>query len=122
MEKFIYDNSNELWYELHGDFYLLCPVLSNTEACPIGIWDRELQQYLRDHRPMVCSQRQTFSYLTNIDTQARIKLDLLVMQLTEKEDINKQLKKQDQIAYVKAMNNIHNRAEEIINGELIYIK
>ena len=61
-----------------------------------------------------------YSYLADIDTQARNKLYLLVTQLAEKEGINEQLKAQDQMAWVGAMNNIRNRAEEIILQELIY--
>ena len=61
-----------------------------------------------------------YSYLADIDTQARNKLHLLVTQLAEKEGINEQLKAQDQMAWVGAMNNIRNRAEEIILQELIY--
>ena len=60
------------------------------------------------------------SYLADIDTQARNKLHLLITQLAEKEGINEQLKSQDQMAWVGAMNNIRNRAEEIILQELIY--
>ena len=60
------------------------------------------------------------SYLADIDTQARNKLHLIVTQLAEKEGINEQLKAQDQMAWVGAMNNIRNRAEEIILQELIY--
>lgn len=55
-----------------------------------------------------------YSYLADIDTQARNKLDLLVTQLAEKEGINEQLKARDQLAWVRAMNNIRNRAEEIV--------
>ena len=54
------------------------------------------------------------------NAQARNKLHLLVTQLAEKEGINEQLKSQDQIAWVGAMNSIRNRAEEIILQELIY--
>ena len=61
-----------------------------------------------------------YGYLADIDTQARTKLDMLVAQLAEKEDIDEQLKAQDQMAWVGAMNNIRNRAEEIILQELIY--
>lgn len=60
-----------------------------------------------------------YSYLADIDTQARNKLDLLVPQLAEKEGISEQMKAQDQLAWVRAMNNIRNRAEEIVNKELI---
>ncbi len=61
-----------------------------------------------------------YSYLDSIDTQARNRLHLLVTRLAEKEGINEQLKAQDQMAWVGAMNNIRNRAEEIILQELIY--
>ena len=61
-----------------------------------------------------------YSYLADIDTQARNKLDLLVTQLAEKGGINEQLKVRDQLAWVRAMNNIRNRAEEIVLKELIY--
>ena len=124
MEKFIYDNNNGLWYELHGDYYLPCLVISEEEVHTIGIWGRKHQQYLREHRSILYSDLvlsgKLYSYLADIDTQARNKLDLLVTQLAEKEGINEHLKAQDQFAWVGAMNNIRNRAEEIVLKELIY--
>lgn len=124
MEKYIYDNSNGLWYELHGDYYLPCLVIPEEEIHTIGIWGRKHQQYLREHRSMVYTDLvlsgKLYSYLADIDTQARNKLDLLVTQLAEKEGINEQLKARDRLAWVRAMNNIRNRAEEIVLKELIY--
>ena len=124
MEKYIYDNSNCLWYELHGDSYLPCLAIPEEEVHTIGIWGRKHQQHLREHRPVFYSDLvlsgKLYSYLADIDTQARNKLDLLVMQLAEKEGINECLKAQDQLAWGRAMNNIHNRAEEIVLKELIY--
>lgn len=61
-----------------------------------------------------------YSYLADIDTQARNKLNLLVTQLTEKEGTNECLKAQDRLAWVGATNNIRNHAEEIVLKELIY--
>ena len=122
--KYIYDNSNGLWYELHGDYYLPCLAIPEEEVHTIGIWGRKHQQYLREHRPIIYSDLvlsgKLYSYLADIDSQARNKLDLLVTQLTEKEGINEQLKARDQLAWVRAMNNIRNRAEEIVLKELIY--
>ena len=124
MEKYIYNNSNGLWYELHGDYYMPCLVIPEEEVHTIGIWGRKHQQYLREHRPIIDSNLilsgKLYSYLADIDTQARNKLDLLVIQLAEKEGINDQLKEQNQLAWVRAMNNSHNRAEEIILKELIF--
>ena len=124
MEKCIYDNSNGLWYELHGDYYLPCLVIPGEEIHAIGIWGRKHQQYLREHRPMVYSDLvlsgKLYGYLADIDTQAQTKLGLLVTQLAEKESVDEHLKAQDQLAWVGAMNNIRNRAEEIVLQELIY--
>ena len=126
MEKYIYDNSNGLWYELHGDYYLPCLVIPEEEIHTIGIWGRKHQQYLREYRPILYSNLvlsgRLYSYLADIDTQARNKLDLLVTQMAEKEGINEHLKERDQLAWVRAMNSIRNRAEEIINNNLIFRK
>lgn len=124
MEKYIYDNSNGLWYELQEDYYIPCLVLPDTEERPIGIWGRKHLDYIKEHRPVLYTDLvlsgKLYSYLADIDTQARNKLDLLVTQLAEKEGTNDCLKAQDQLAWVRAMNNIHNRAEEIVLKEMIY--
>lgn len=124
MEKYIYDNSNGLWYELHGDYYLPCLIIPEEEIHTIGIWGRKHQQYLREYRPILYSNLilsgRLYSYLADIDTQARNKLSLIATQLAEKESITEELKAQDQMAWVRAMNNIRNRAEEIVLKELIY--
>lgn len=125
MEKYIYDSSNGLWYELHGDYYLPCLVIPEEEIHTIGIWGRKHQQYLREHRPIIyfdlILSGRLCSYLADIDTQARNKLNLIVKQLAEKEGIDECLKAQDQLAWVRAMNNIRNRAEEIVNAETIFV-
>ena len=124
MEKYIFDQSNSLWYELQGDYYIPCLPLDEAVPSPIGMWGKKHQQYLKEHRPMLYSNLiltgRLHSYLAGIDTQARSKLHLLVTQLAEKESINEQLKAQDQMAWVGAINNIRNRAEEIVLQELIY--
>ena len=124
MEKYIYDNSNGLWYELHGDYYLPCLVISEEEIHTIGIWGRKHLNYIKEYCPVLYDDLilsgKLYSYLADIDTQARNKLDLLVTQMAEKEGINEHLKERDQLAWVRAMNNIRNRVEEIINEELIY--
>ena len=126
MEKYIYNNSNGLWYELHGDYYLPCLAILEEEIHTIGIWGRKHQQYLEEYRSMFYNDLvlngKLYGYLANIDTQARNMLDLIVTQLAEKEAINECLKTQNQLAWVGAMNNIRNRAEEIINNNLIFRK
>ena len=123
MKKFIYDNSNGLWYEQHGDYYLPCLSIPE-EAKTIGVWGRKHHQYLREYHPITYTNLvlsgKLYYHLVAIDTDAQSMLDLLVMQLAEQENINEQLKAQDQFAWVRAMNNIRNRAEEIVLKELIY--
>lgn len=89
MEKYIFDQSNGLWYELQGDYYIPCLVLDEASTSPIGMWGRKHQQYLKEHRPILYSDLVLsgvlHSYLADIDTQARNKLHLLVTQLAEKE-------------------------------------
>ena len=84
MEKYIYDNSNGLWYELHGDYYLPCLVIPEEASHTISIWDRKHQQYLREHRSMLYNDLvlsdKLYGYLADIDTQARARLDLLITQ------------------------------------------
>ena len=124
MENFIYDNSNGLWYELHGDYYMPCLVIPQEEIHAIGIWGRKHRQYLKESRPIYYTNLvlsgKLYNHLAAIDTIAQSMLDLLVMQLAEQENINEQLKTQDQFAWIRAMNNIRNRAEEIVLQELIY--
>ena len=97
---------------------------AGCEGRPVGIWGRKHLDYIKEHRPVLYADLvlsgKLYSYLADIDTQARNKLDLLVTQLAEKGGINEQLKARDQLAWVRAMNNIRNRAEEIVLQELIY--
>ena len=123
MEKYIYDSSNGLWYELQGDYYIPCLGLPDTEERLIGIWGRKHLEYIKEYRPVLYTDLvlscKLHSYLADIDTQAQEKLTLLVKQMAELEGITEQLKALDQMAWVKAMNNIRNRAEEIVNAEII---
>lgn len=101
MEKYIEDNSNVLWYEINGNYYLPCLVIPNEEIQTIGIWGRKHQQHLREHTPIIYSDLvlngKLYGYLADIDTQARDKFDMLVTQLAKKEGINECLKGQDQL-------------------------
>jgi len=50
MEKYIYDESNGLWYELQGDYYIPCLTLTEKETQPIGLWGQRHRDYLKEHR------------------------------------------------------------------------
>lgn len=125
MEEYIYDNSNGLWYELNGDYYIPCLIASSTPQQPIGVWGRKHQTYLKLHRPTTYNDLilsgNLHQYLADIDLQAKTRIEILINKLIEKEGINEQLKKENQMAWVSAMNDIRNRAEEIVNIEIINI-
>ena len=124
MEKYIYNDQNGLWYELQGDYYIPCLVLDEEENQPIGMWGRKHLRYIKEHRPALHTtlllSGKLNSHLAEIDNRATGMFDRLMKQLAEKEGINEQLKAQDQMAWVGAMNNIHNVAEEIVNAEVIF--
>ena len=124
MEKYIYNERNGLWYELQGDYYIPCLGLDEEENQPIGMWGRKYLRYIKERRPVLHTtlllSGKLNSHLAEIDNQATEMFDRLVKQLVEKEGITEQLKATDQMAWVGAMNNIRNRAEEIVNTEVIY--
>ena len=124
MEKYIYNNNNGLFYELQGDYYIPCLVLDEEETQPIGMWGRKHLRYIKEHRRALYTtlliSGKLNSHLAEIDSQATEMFDRLVKQLSEKEGITEQLKAQDQMAWVGAMNNIRNTAEEIVNAEVIF--
>lgn len=95
-----------------------CLIIPEKEVDTIGICGRKHQQYLREYRPILYSDLvlscKLHSYLADIDPQATAKLVLLTKQIAQKEGINELLKTQNQMAWVKAMNNIRNRAEKIV--------
>ena len=124
MEKYIYNEQNGLWYELQGDYYILCLVLDEEDTQPIGMWGRKYLRYIKEHRPVLHTtlllSGKLNSHLAEINQRASEMFDLLIKQLVEKEGITEQLKATDQMAWVGAMNNIRNRAEEIVNTEVLY--
>jgi len=123
MEKYIYDKNNGLWYELQGDYYIPC-LVQEEDPQPIEMWGRKYLRYIKKHRPVryttLLLSGKLNSHIVEIDKRATEMFDRLVKQLAEKEGITEQLKATDQMAWVGAMNNIRNAAEEIVLSELIY--
>lgn len=123
MEKYIFDKSNGLWYELQGDYYIPCLTVPAEEK-PIGIWGQRHLRYIKKERKALYTELLTSgklnTYLADINEQATEQMLLLTKQMAEHEGVTEQLKAQDQMRWVQRMNNIRNRVMEIINHELIY--
>lgn len=124
MDKYIYDKNNGLWYELQGDYYLPCLTLPSEEEKSIGIWGQRHKLYLKEHRKTtyitLLTSGKLNTYLADINEQAENMFLRLVKQMAECEGVTELLKADNQIEWVRRMNNIQNRAKEVINAELVY--
>ena len=124
MEKYIYDESNGLCYELQGDYYIPCLKLPDEEQVEIGIWGQRHLEYIKHHRKgfytalvLDCKLNR---YLVDINRKAEEMFDALIKQFKQAEDITEQLKAENQMEWVGRMNNIRQRVTEIVNADLIY--
>ena len=115
---------NGIDYILVGDYYI--PDLKLPEENrPIGRYGRLHREYLKEEHPARYSSLiltgKLWTYLADLNEQAEERLDLIIEQMKAAEGVTEELKAQNQLEWVGRMNNIRNRAEEIINSELIYI-
>ena len=124
MEKHIYDEKNGLRYTLQGDYYL--PDLAlNEEEPTYGKYGMLRKQFLKEHR----SARYQYllligklnEHLNQTDQEAREQVETLMEQMTEKQGVTEELKAQDQMEWVRLMNNIKASAEEIVLKNMIYV-
>lgn len=90
----------------------------------IGVWGERRREYLKNHRPALYNHYQMnltlLQHLEEIEQQAQQLYEILIKQLAEKENITEQLKAKNQMEWVRRMNNIRQRATEIVNREIIY--
>ena len=111
-------------YTQQGD-YVLPNLILPAENQPIGIWGQWHARYLKQHRKILYYNLLTSgklnSYLTDIDKQAEKMYFRLVKQMAEREGVTEQLKAKNQMEWVRRMNNIRNRAMEIVYTKVIYI-
>ena len=126
MKNSIHDNANGLDYNLVNDHYLPnLTAAAPAEQHPTGRWGRLHKMYLKEQRPIRYNQLllsgELGSYLAKLDKQAEEQLALTIRQMQEAEGVTEALKAADQLEWVRRMNSIRNRAEEIIQKELIFI-
>ena len=123
MEEYIYDEKNGLWYELSGEYYIPCLELPEEEQRPIGKYGRMRKRYLKEHRRGLYTNLLTtcelLKHLADIEEEAQDFMDNTVREMAKAEGVTEQLKAADQMEWVRRMNSIHNRAEEILLREVI---
>ena len=124
MKKQIYDEKNGMSYTLHGDYYLPDLVLREEEPT-YGKYGMLRKQFLKEHR----SARYQYllligklnEHLNQIDQEVREQVETLMEQMIEKQGVTEELKAQDQMEWVRLMNNIKASAEEIVLKNMIYV-
>lgn len=125
MDTYIIDKHTGLKYELVGDYYVIAgddSTEDNQQA--IGLWGQRHLRYLKDYRECVFAglllSGRLWNYLAKINQQAEDRLGLLIDQTKRADGITEQLKATDQFEWVRHMNSIRHRGEEIVYSELIY--
>ena len=126
LKNTLHDSNNGLDYTMVNGYYLPnLTVAAPTEQHPTGRWGRLHKRYLKEHHPIRYNQLllsgELSSYLAKLDKQAEEQLALIIRQMQEAEGVTEALKAENQLEWVRRMNSIHNRAEEIIQKELIFI-
>ena len=114
---------NNMEYVLVGDYYIPDLKLPHEERL-IGKYGQMHREYLKEHNPMMFNdfvlEGQLWAYLADLNEQAQERLSLIVEQMKVSEGVTEELKASDQMAWVRAMNSIRNRAEEIVLNEIVY--
>ena len=110
-------------YQLEGDYYL--PVMKLPEENrPIGRWGRLHKAYLKNHRPVLYQSLllsgKLYTVLADLNEEATERCSLIIRQMAEAEGITEELKANDLMRWVKALNSIRSWEEEIIQAEMIY--
>ena len=123
MAKTIFEEMGGTYTQV-GDYLIPDLELPEEETQSIGIWGQRHKRYLREHKRATYATLLTSGklngYLADINEQAEKMFSRLVKQMAESEGVTERMKADNQLEWVRKMNNIRNRAAEIVNFELIY--
>lgn len=112
-------------YTMQGDYRLPNLTLPAEEERPIGVWGQRRLRYLKQHRKVLyynlLTSGKLHSHLADTEEQAQQLFLRLVKELAEKEGVTEQLKATDQMKWVQKMNNVRERATEIVNVDVVFI-
>ena len=112
-------------YEIQGDYQLPCIATKKQNELYIGVWANRHKQYLKQHHRIkyynLLTSERLYPYLADIEEQAEAMFSRLIKSLAEKENVTEKLKADNPMLWVQKMNNIRNRAMEVVNGEVIFV-
>ena len=115
----------EITYTMQGDYLLPNLTLPKQENREIGIWGQRHKRFLLNHHKVryynLLTSCKLIDYLADINEQAENMYQSLIKQLAEKEGATEQLKAENLMLWVQKMNNIQNRAREIVNADVVYV-
>ena len=125
LKNTLHDSNNGLDYTMVNGYYLPNLTVAAPTEHPTGRWGRLHKTYLKEQHPIQYNQLllsgELGGYLAKLDKQAEKQLALTIRQMQEAEGVTEALKAADQLEWVRRMNSIRNRAEEIIKTELIFV-
>ena len=123
MQKSIFEQMGGMYTRV-GDYLLPNLIIDESEQQPIGKYDRMRKRYLKEYRPVLYTNLLTTGkldqHLAEIDNACEERMELLTCRLAEQEGVTEALKAADQIEWVRRMNSIGSRVEEIVMNELVY--
>ena len=112
-------------YEIQVDYQLPCIATKKQNELYIGVWANRHKQYLKQHHRIkyynLLTSERLYPYLADIEEQAEAMFSRLIKSLAEKENVTEKLKADNPMLWVQKMNNIRNRAMEVVNGEVIFV-
>lgn len=121
----IHDEDTGVDYILAGDYYIPAIGLSEADDRPIGKWGRMHRVYLEETNPLLLNHLtltgRLHRYLADLNEQAQGRYRLIVQQMMEAEGVNEDLKRWSQWEWIKAMNSIVSRSEDVIRSEMIFV-
>ena len=112
-------------YQNQGDYQLPCITTKEQNELHIGVWANRHRQYLKQHHRIkyynLLTSERMYPYLADIEEQAEAMFSQIVKAFAEKENVTEELKADNSMFWVRKMNNIRNRAMEIVNSEVIFV-
>ena len=112
-------------YQNQGDYQLPCIATKKQNELHIGVWANRHRQYLKQHHRIkyynLLTSERMYPYLADIEEQAEAMFSQIVKAFAEKENVTEKLKANNPMLWVREMNNIRNRAIEIVNSEVIFV-